>query len=226
MPGSQHPTTGNTRRRFEQWVQNPRCAANTVSAVHGVKMGDVVEFEGGTPTMGQSTFALARGLQFERILYARDATVLIESLTKAGVLPGGSSGFADLRLRLNGGRRSRSLEEARKFTAELLRAAAVQPERAPAVVAGATVKIPGGVMLPEANLVLDVLAIRAGETRPELVVGEIKTYPDRAGYTDARQLATARAQAGVYVHGLELVLEQLGLRDAFSVQRKGFLVLI
>ena len=225
MPRSTHPTAGDTRRRFEQWVQNPRCAANTVSAVHGVKMADVVEFEGGMPTMGQSPFALARGLQFERILYARDATVLIESLVKAGVLPSRSSGFADLRLRLNGGRRSRSLDEARKFTADLLRAAAAHPERAPAVVAGATVKIPGGVMLPEANLVLDVLAIRVSETGPELVVGEIKTYPDRAGYTDARQLATARAQAGVYVHGLELVLEQLGLQDACSVQRKGFLVL-
>jgi hypothetical protein len=175
--------------------------------------------------MGQSPFAIARGLQFERILYARDATALIESLVTAGVLPDRSSGFADLRLRLNGGRRCRSLDEARKFTADLLRSAAAQPEKAPAVVAGATVKIPGGVMLPEANLVLDVLAIRAGERPPELVVGEIKTYPDRAGYTDPRQLATARAQAGVYVHGLELVLEQLGLQEALSIQRKGFLVL-
>ncbi len=80
-------------------------------------------------------------------------------------------------------------------------------------------------MLPQATLVLDVLVIRQGASVPELVVGEIKTYPDRAGYTDARELATARAQAGIYVHGLELVLDELGLTDAFSVQREGFLVL-
>ena len=48
------------------------------------------------------------------------------------------------------------------------------------------------------------------------MVGEIKTYPDRAGYTDARELATARAQAGVYVHGLDFVLEELGLTGAFT----------
>ena len=80
-------------------------------------------------------------------------------------------------------------------------------------------------MLPEANLVLDVLVIRPGQERPELLVGEIKTYPDRAGYTDSRELATARAQAGVYVHGLELVLGALGITDAFRVQREGFLIL-
>jgi len=107
----------------------------------------------------------------------------------------------------------------------MLRQAAAKPKNAPAVVAGATVMIPGGVMLPEALLVLDVLVIRAGEERPELVVGEIKTYPDRAGYTDARELAAARAQAGVYVHGLTLVLAELGLANAFHVSKTGFLVL-
>ena len=187
-------------------------------------MAEVVRHEGGDPTMGQSPFAIARGQRFERILFARDAAVLTEALTKSGVLPGGSSGLADFRLRLHGGR-SRTLDQAQASTAELLHAAAKHPRRAPAVVAGATVSISGGVMLPEALLVLDVLAIRLREDRPELVVGEIKTYPDRAGYTDPRELATARAQAGVYVHGLGLVLEELGLGEAFSVQRTGFLVL-
>jgi hypothetical protein len=224
MPKAKHPSAGDTRRRFEQWVHNPLCQANTVSAVHGVRMSDVVKFEGGEPTMGQSPFALARGLQFERILFAREATSLIEALTKAGVLPRGASGLADFRLRLNGGR-SRTLDDARRATTELLKSAAAQPKRAPAVVVGATVSIPGGVMLPEAVLVMDVLAIRPGDPRPQLLVGEIKTYPDRAGYTDPRELATARAQAGVYVHGLELVLAELGLADAFEVQREGFLVL-
>ena len=141
--------------------KNPTCEANTISAVHGIKMADVVKHEGGEPTMGQSPFALARGLQFERILFRRDAATLIEALVKAGVLPQGSSGFVDLRLRLNGGR-SRTLAEARSSTADLLRNAVAHPKRAPAVVAGATVVIPGGVMLPEALLVLDVLALRPG----------------------------------------------------------------
>ena len=211
----------DTRRRFEQWIQNPLCEANTISAVHGIEMAEVVRHEGGDPTMGQSPFAIARGQRFERILFARDAAVLTEALTKSGVLPGGSSGLADFRLRLHGGR-SRTLDQARASTAELLQATAKHPRRAPAVVAGATVSIPGGVMLPEALLVLDVLVIRRGEDRPELVVGEIKTYPDRAGYTDPRELATARAQAGVYVHGLGLVLKELGLGWGFLGPANGF----
>jgi hypothetical protein len=224
MPKAQGLTGGDTRRRFEQWVQNPTCEANTISAVHGIKMSEVVTYEGGQPTMGQSPFALARGLQFERILFRRDAATLIEALVKAGVLPKGSSGFVDLRLRLNGGR-SRTLAEARSSTADLLRNAVAHQKRAPAVVAGATVVIPGGVMLPEALLVLDVLALRPGSDKLELLVGEIKTYPDRAGYTDPRELSTARAQAGVYLHGLDLVLADLGLTEAFTISRKGFLVL-
>ncbi len=38
------------------------------------------------------------------------------------------------------------------------------------------------------------------------MVGKTKTYPDRAGYTDTEELATARAQAGVYVHGMRVAL--------------------
>jgi hypothetical protein len=57
------------------------------------------------------------------------------------------------------------------------------------------------------------------------MVGEIKTYPDRGGHTDSAELATARAQAGVYVHGLDVTLAGMGLADRFTVSRKGFLVL-
>jgi hypothetical protein len=39
------------------------------------------------------------------------------------------------------------------------------------------------------------------------------------------ELATARAQAGVYIHGLRLVLQNLGLENAIDVLDSGFLVL-
>ena len=125
---------------------------------------------------------------------------------------------------MNGGPH-RTLDEARDATADLFRRIVAAPKRAPVIIAGATVSIPGGVMLPEALLVLDVIAVRLGDEAVELVVGEIKTYPDRAGYTDPRELSIARAQAGVYIHGLELVLDQLGLTSSFLIQLQGFLVL-
>jgi hypothetical protein len=97
----------------------------------------------------------------------------------------------------------------------------------PSIVAAATIRIPERVMLPEAILVIDVLVVRWDATakRPELVVGEVKTYPDRGGHTDSRELATARAQAGVYMHGLDVTLAAMGLASRFTVSRNGVLVL-
>lgn len=216
----------DTRRRFEQWARNPDCQANTLSAVHNIPMAEVVTREGGRPTMGQSPFAIIRGQAFEKALFRNEGRSLLEALKKAGVLPPEASGLADFRLRMNGGR-CQSLDESLAKTAELLKrlASSRRSAGAPWLVAGATVRIPGGVMLPEALLVLDALVLRHDHAPRELVVGEIKTYPDRGGYTDTKELATARAQAGVYVHGLDLVLKELGLETAFQVVRQGFLVL-
>lgn len=216
----------DTRRRFEQWAKNPQCQANSISAVHNISMGDVVKSEGGQLTMGQSPFAIARGQAFEKALFRNDGQSLLEALQAASVVPGSAQGLADFRLRLHGGR-CHSLDEALTKTADLLKlvAGGRVPSDTPWLVAGATVRIPGGVMLPEAILVLDALVVRHDRTPRTLIVGEVKTYPDRAGYTDARELATARAQAGVYVHGLDLVLEELGIGTAFDVARHGFLVL-
>jgi hypothetical protein len=83
-------------------------------------------------------------------------------------------------------------------------------------------------MLPDATLVLDCLVIHQSAESPDrwrLIVGEIKTYPDRGGYTDADDLALARAQAGVYVHGLRLVLDGVGATDHVDVSDRAFLVL-
>jgi hypothetical protein len=50
-------------------------------------------------------------------------------------------------------------------------------------------------------------------------------YPDRGGNTDRTELATARAQAGIYLHGMRAVLAELGLASSISVGNRGFLVL-
>src|SRR4051812_48433832 len=111
----------NTRMRFEQWARNPRCEANTLSAVHGVRMSDVARHESVPPSMGQSPFAIARGVMFERSLLRDDAKILRDSLERAGVLPTGSrASLVDLRTRQNGGR-LRDLDAARAQTDTLLR---------------------------------------------------------------------------------------------------------
>jgi hypothetical protein len=216
----------DTRLRFEQWARNPSCEANRISAVHGVPMAEVVRREHGQPTMGQSPFALARGQMFEQVLLRNNGLRLRESLIQTGVLPASATGFQDFRLRQNRGP-FRTLDEAREATSVFFKnmATATDPGQVPVVVAGAVVCVPGRAMLPEAILVIDVLAVTWVARRPVLVVGEVKTYPDRGGYTDGAELATARAQAGVYVHGLRQVLTELGVADRIAVADRGFLVL-
>jgi hypothetical protein len=56
-------------------------------------------------------------------------------------------------------------------------------------------------------------------------VGEIKVYPDRGGYTDPHELASTRAQAGIYVHALRLAVDAAGVSTEVAVSDEGFLVL-
>lgn len=229
MP-TENPDKGrrDTRLRFEQWARNPACEANTLSAVHGIPMVEVAKAEGSQITMGQSPFALARGQTFERGLFRAGAEQLRKALVEAEVLNAAARGFADFRTRQNSGKLA-NLDAALKQTAALLTSLARAKGRDmdPSIVAAATIRIPERVMLPEAILVIDVLVVRwdSAVRCPELVVGEVKTYPDRGGHTDSGDLATARAQAGVYVHGLDVTLAAMGLANKFTVSRTGFLVL-
>jgi hypothetical protein len=216
--------------RFEQWAKNTTCEANTISAVHNVRMDKVADYEQIDRAFGQSPFAIARGDSFERSLFFSAAERLLEELIKKDVLPPGATGFRDLRLRMNGGTRVGTLDQALAETRELIAEVAsakteTQREKLPAVVAAASVRIPRGVMLPEAVLIIDALAIRSDGEVPQLIVGEVKTYPDRGGHTDPRELAIARAQAGIYLHAIQLVVEELGVGGDLQVSDRGFLVL-
>jgi hypothetical protein len=93
------------------------------------------------------------------------------------------------------------------------------------VVAGLVARIPRGVMLPEATLVLDVTLVDATTRPARVMVGEVKSYADRGGFTKAASLASARAQAGLYVHAMQLVVHELSLDDSCIVSTNGFLVL-
>lgn len=214
----------NTRGRFEQWAKNPTCAANTLSAVHNVRLDAAARAIGLTPSFGQSPFAIARGNRFEAGLFYDEAARLRAALERKGCLPEGSAGFLDLRLKMNGGIKVTSVDEALQSTEEWLRSLASNPSDATSIVAAPMIKIPKGVILPEALLIIDVLTIRLRGDAVLLHVGEVKVFPDRGGHTDPYQLATARAQAGVYKHALTLAVSALGLTDAIDVSPTGFLV--
>jgi len=216
----------NTRGRFEQWVKNPQCEANMLSAVLNVKLSAVAESLGYNPEYGQSPFAITRGLQFEGWLFKDQADIIRRSMEKTGVLEENSTGFLDLRLGMNGGSQGiKSVDDAILRSHKLLKSLSDDPKfEAPSIIAGLTLKIPKGVMLPEATLIIDVVSIQKMEGKWEIRVGEIKVFPDRGGHTDPNEIATARAQAGVYQHALVITVDSLKLKNAPLVSRYGFLV--
>ena len=189
----------NTRGRFEQWVKNPQCEANTLSAILNVKLADVALSLGYQPEYGQSPFAITRGLQFEGWLFKDEARVIRESMEKVGILEENSSGFLDLRLTMNGGASIKSVDAAQEKSHQLLsRLSDDKDFNPPTIIAGLMLKIPKGVMLPEATLIIDVASIQQVEGEWVIRVGEIKVFPDRGGHTDANEISIARAQAGVH----------------------------
>jgi hypothetical protein len=224
VAGTNQRATRETRRRFEQWARNPQCHANVVSAVHNVKMGVVARRENpAVPREGQSVFALTRGRSFEDGLVRDGGVRLLDALRRSEVLPSTSHEFLDHRTVANGGSIA-DLAEAVRVGHDFLTALA-DGRRFDGAVSSLTVRIPRGVMLPEAILIIDVLAVRTDGERPEIAVGEIKTYADQGGHTSRHDLATARAQMGLYVHALDVTLDGLGLTGRIHVSRSGFLVL-
>lgn len=219
----------DVRRRLEQYAANPRCEANVRAALGGVAMLEVARSIGLSPPFGQSPFALQRGQTFERTLFEEDAMPLRRALIEKKVLPANASGFVDLRLKRGGGPIETLDAAVVKFT-ELLQTWAARTGDArmslPTIVAGAALKSPAEV-IGEGLLALDVLTIHP-EPRPApitLRVGEVKVYPDRGGHTDLLELATARAQAGLYVYVLQRTVNELGLDRDLHVADDGFLVL-
>lgn len=215
----------NTRARFEQWAKNPTCHANTLSAVHNVRIDAVAKAAGLAPSFGQSPFAIARGNRFEAGLFYDEAAKLRQALERRNCLPAGSRGFLDLRLKMNGGAKVVTVDQALELTSAWLRKLATDPRGAESIVAGPMIKIPKGVILPEALLIIDAATVviqRNG--RATVTVGEVKVFPDRGGYTDAGQLASSRAQAGIYRHALDLSVTALGIAGDLVIARDGFLV--
>jgi hypothetical protein len=215
----------NTRARFEQWAKNSTCEANTLSAVHNVRLDHAAKTVGLEPSFGQSPFAIARGDRFEAGLFFDDAERLRAALERKKVLPEASVGLLDLRLKMNRGTRIVSVDDALAETAAWLQRLALDPAGAESIVAAPMIKIPKGVILPEALLIIDVVTVTSAvDGRARLTVGEVKVFPDRGGHTDPQQLASARAQAGIYRHALQLSLAALGIGDNLDLAADGFLV--
>jgi hypothetical protein len=129
------------------------------------------------------------------------------------------------RSKRNGGPKIKSIDAAISESHELLSNLSEKENFVPpSIIAGLALRIPKGVMLPEATLIIDAAIITKSQEKLSIKVGEIKVFPDRGGHTDPGEIATARAQAGVYQHALDLTVVSLNLKNPPIVDTKGFLV--
>lgn len=217
--------TPNLRRRLEQWLHNTACEANTLSALLDVRMLDVAKAEDALVTGGgQSKFALARGVMFERGLLGDGATRLVTALVEKSVLPAEAQ-VVDFRPRDQGGPLASLEDGATQFAAQF--DALVATGAPPALLLGPVLRLPAALNALDGVFIPDVVVVRQGQDgQTELVVGEIKAYHDRGGHTDAGKLAQARAQAGLYVSVLRALLRQHKRGAQVSVAHEGFLVMI
>lgn len=217
---SQHRSR-DTRNRFEQWLKNPQCTANTISAVKGFKMASIAQKEGVKETRAQSVFAVQRGNVFEAFILRNEAEYLVKELRENKLLTSEEYSFHDFRIARHGGKyrnHDASLAAVKDFF-DHFDAKAKQN-----LMVGVTIRIPGGGMLPEAILVVDVMLLIKTENGFEAIIGEIKSFPDREGYTNPHNLSAARAQAGIYVHGLRIFLSNECSSKDIKVSDTGFLV--
>jgi hypothetical protein len=215
----------NTRIRFEQWASNPTCHANIASAVHNVRMARVAQHENPSIHLKEnSDFAFQRGILFEKSILENSGERLIKELRFGDVIKNTSQViFHDFRIK-SSHQSTNSLQDAINASLQFFQSIS-SLEKSVHVVAGLTLRIAKGVLLPEATLVLDVLVVDNEGSKPRLIVGEIKSYPDRGGFTQRSSLASARAQAGLYVHALDLTIASESLENFVEVSRIGFLVL-
>lgn len=215
----------NTRLRFERWAANPTCHANVGAVVHNVSMAAVARHENPAIHVRQSSeLAFQRGILFERSLLRDGARRLLDELRRDGHLDTSTpTHFHDFRVGPSGSA-PRDVDEALDRSRSWLTGLRSLPSGMH-VLAGLVLRIPRGIMLPEATLVLDVTLVFATAQPARIMVGEVKSYADRGGYTKSGSLASARAQAGLYVHAMELVIRELEMDDSCSVSTNGFLVL-
>lgn len=218
-------THAAVRRRLDQHMKNPRCEANTRSALLDVPMRHVARDEGAAPTEGQSPFAVGRGVKFEQTLFADEARSLRVELARVGVIPSESVRVFDARTTANGGSLA-SLEEARARFVEWLGACHRPEHGVPTLWLGPSVHAPAREAVGEGLLTLDFLVALTADAPGSFVlrVGEVKVFPHRGGHTDVGDLASTRRQAGLYLFALREELRALGASRTRADERGIFVL--
>jgi hypothetical protein len=218
-------------QRLRRFMANSACQANVRAAVHGVPMQEVAKHEGDCANLGDSQFAKIRGFQFENYLLKNQAFHLLKALENAGIAGPYPYRFFNLRLKKNGGTFD-DVTQVRVAFRKLMHHFALKFRSGKgtcqsALIAGAALMVAGKGVLPHGCLFPDVLLLVPAEhgRSATLSIGEIKVYSDRGGYTDSEELASMRAQAGLYWYAVSQALAHWQVNDTIHLQKQGFFIL-
>ena len=215
--------TASPRRRLEQLIGNPDCSTNTASALLQIPLSVIAKARGAEAGPGQSPFAFEQGILFERRILAtrkKDGLIPLQvELQKHGLLTEGRD-YEQIDFRTNG--YERSFDDSRAFLDRLKEESNKGLQFLGSGFRFIADEIPPGGGDVEIDLIL--LSYSESDKKWILRIGEIKTYPDRAGLTDPMQLATARAQAGLYRRLFMSWLGRIKLNSIIDIDEKGFLV--
>ena len=217
--------TGSPRRRLEQLVSNPDCSTNAASALLQVPLTAIAKARGATAGPGQSPFAFEQGSLFEkRILSPRkkDGIIPLKVELEKHNLLSDKKPFELLDLRTSG--YESSFDDAKAFLERI----SEEPDKDSQFLGAGFRFVADDIPPGGGDVEIDLVLVRYSASLGKwlIKIGEIKTYPDRAGLTDPMQLATARAQAGLYRRLLIRWLSSSPLNGFFEVDELGFLVLM
>lgn len=198
------PAESPGARGTEHLARNPECLRLRALTIVGIKPATAAkEIYRVDANEGMSTFALQRGVLFERRLLENGAARLLQLYRSAGRLSVAESKVVNVE-DLAPGTHPIDMQRRRTETRRLFEAKLANDPGAPNLIVKP--RIPIGLLGVGHDIEPDVL-VAADEDR-FYRPAEIKSYPDRAGKTDPADLRSIRRQAAVGV----VALRQAGAR--------------
>lgn len=192
-------------RGIERVARNPECLRLRAVTIAGLTPATAAEILGVLANEGQSPFALAMGIRFERRLLDNGAANLFTLYRERGLLNVHEAKIIAVD-ELAPGSQPRALRRRETETRRLLQAKYQANALAPNLILKPRL-IVNLVGIPH-PIEPDYLV--AADAEPFYRVGELKSYPDRGGKTDSADIRSACRQAAVGVIGLRHTLQTFG----------------
>jgi hypothetical protein len=186
------PRRSPTVRALAAYAQHTGCRLATLGFAAGVDFDRLLAGTDFQAAFGQSPFAIARGLAFERMLRDNHYAATLEILRPLLVLP--PAGIRVVNLREGYPRGTDRMPLRARDTAALLRDIVRGEPTAPHLIDGAV--LPAGVGGLVAYFEADALAARSGG---ELRVAEVKSFPKVDDRVDPDKFGAALDQVAIYI---------------------------